>query len=144
MGSGNPGHTPHHKKAEKYENGNWSDIPDAPVASKLSHYAVIFNAGNFYYFGGSLGYPDNTIRSLSAATWTWSEVGRLNAARYGHGVILVDNNFMIVGGNGNQPNEACHLNNGQFICEQKTSRLTNFYGSQILFRVSENYELCSN
>ena len=43
-------YSPGNRKSEKFENGNWTDIEESPVA--LSHYAVVFSADSFYYFGG--------------------------------------------------------------------------------------------
>ena len=131
---------PNNKKAETFEDGVWTDIQDAPVTSYLSDCAVIFYAGNFYYFGG-YGNESGILR-LNAATWTWSSVGQLNSGRYGHGAILVDNTFMVIGGGGTKPNEACLFNNGQVTCEEKTSSLYNFYQMPLLFLVSDDFELC--
>ena len=138
VGSGRP----RHSKAEKLEGGSWSDIEEAPVGGYFAHYAVIFDAGNFYYFGGYNGGVLNTIFRLSGETWTWSNAGRLNSARSSHGAALVEDTFMVIGGySGNKPNEACLLNNGQFTCEVKPSSLTNYYYN-IIFNVSDDYGLC--
>ena len=139
--------SPSNKKAEKFENGTWSVIEDAPVNKRLSYYAVVFDTENFYYFGGydSSGVNSGVISSilrLSAASWTWSNVGNLNSARDGHGVILVENTFMVIGGSSTKPNEACQLNNGQFTCESKTSSLNDYYFYPLLFLVSDDYKLC--
>ena len=64
---------------------------------------------------------------LNADSWTWSSIGQLNSARANHGVILVQNTFMVVGGfynDGNtftwlQPNEACFLVQKQLHAKNK-------------------------
>ena len=135
MGSWSPGN----KKSEKFENGNWSDLQEAPVHLSFRSYAAIFYGGNFYYFGG---YDLTSILRLSAASWTWSIVGQLNASRNGHGVILVDNKFMVIGGSDIRPTEACLLRNGRFNCEEKRSSLLKDFNTPILFLVDDNYQDC--
>ena len=102
---------------------------------------MIFDAGNFYYFGG-VGATTSILR-LNAATWTWSNVGSLNSPRLAHGVILVENTFMVIGGgDGTKANEACILNDGGFTCEEKSSSLTQYQHSPLLFVVDDNYGTC--
>ena len=131
-------YSPYNKKAETFEDGVWTDIQDAPVYSSLYNYAVIFYAGNFYYFGGW----GSGILRLDAATWTWSSVGQLNYGRYANGAILIDNTVMVIGGVDTKPNEACLFNNGQVTCEEKTSSLDNYQYTPLLFLVSDDFELC--
>ena len=135
-------YSPSNKKAEKLENGSWSVIEDAPVDWKLYYYAVTFDADNFYYFGGRDNSDLSSILRLSAASWNWSNVGNLNSARRSHGVILVENTFMVIGGLGTQANEACLLNNGQFTCQEKTSSLNRYASYPLLFLVNDDYKLC--
>ena len=141
------------KKSEKFEDGAWNDIAEPPVATAYGNYAVIFDAGNFYYFGGydkrdpGNGRDDEILSSilrLNAATWTWSNVGQLNSARDAHNAILVGNTFMVMGGPNIQPNEACLLNNGQFTCEELPSSLDNFIYTALLTIVSDDFGLCEN
>ena len=129
------------EKGRKYEDGVWTNIQDPPVNTELSQFAVIFDAGNFYYFGGYDRGVINSILRLNEATWTWSRVGNLNSARWHHGVILIENTFMVIGGDGTHPNEACFLENGQFTCEEKTSILEK-YKTPVLFPVSNNFGPC--
>ena len=136
-----------HTKGEKYEDGNWSDIPDFPVDKAFSYYTVVFDGGNFYYFGGmeaGTARRLDSILRLNEATWTWSTAGQMNSARYSHGVILVENTFMVTGGAGYQrtmPNEACLLDNGQVTCEEKASGLQ-FYNPTLVYLVSNTFGLC--
>ena len=132
---------PVHKKGEKFENGVWSEIQEAPIDTNA--YAAIFESGNFYYFGGADDSgPLSSILRLNAATWTWSNVGNLNSARNGHEVILIENTYLVIGGELNQPNEVCLLNNGQFTCEEKNTTLDNYRYKPLLFLVSNNFGLC--
>ena len=80
------------KKSEKFEDGSWTDIEEIPVSGSSMRWQVaVFYAGNHYYFGGwsnGIGFLNSILR-LSGTLWTWSNVGNLNSARLGHGVILV-------------------------------------------------------
>ena len=119
-------------------------IGDEPSAmAKIYEYAVTFHAGNFYYFGGYgyFGRLDSILR-LNADSWTWSNVGKLNSARLGHSVILIENKFMVIGGSDNQPNEACVLNDGQFSCTEQPNSLTDYRITPILFLVNKSYGDC--
>ena len=124
---------------EYFESGKWNHIAEAPVGKDFYDYAVLYAAGDFYYFGGN---ADNNFRSilcLNSTTWTWSTIGHLNKAREGHGVILIEQTFMIIGGEGNYTTEACLLKNGNFTCEETDSTLTNYYRTPLLFPVNDKY-----
>ena len=134
---------PYNIKSEKFEDGNWSDIEEPPVSHRFFNYVVIFDGDSFYYFGGfdrrgNLG----LILRLSAATFTWSNIGKLNSPRNGHGVTLTGSTFMVIGGRNIHPNEACTLNNGEFTCEEQSSTLNRYAWTPLLFHVSENFVSC--
>ena len=110
----------------------------------LNNYAVVSFDGNFYYFGGMDNYGVgalNGIYRLSPASWTWTTVGTLNAPRYQHAVIKLENEFMVYGGSVNQP-EACTLNDGLFTCERLPNSLPDRYLQPQLFPVSDDYVNC--
>ena len=108
----------------------------------MYYYAVIFHGSSHYYFGGfSDGFLDSILR-LQSGSWTWSNVGRINQARNGHAVTLVNETFMVVGGFGNYKNEACVLNNDQLNCTQLSSSLFFYAYYPILFSVADNYGNC--
>ena len=134
-----------HTKSEIFEDGNWREIQEIPVSdsqSSFSHCASIFNAGNFYYFGGYANNPISSIFRLNAASWTWSNVGQMNSPRHGHEVTLVDNKFMLIGGAGVKANEACTLDNDEFTCEEKSSTLYNYAWTPLLYVVNDNHGNC--
>ena len=88
-----------HGKAEVYTEGKWFDIEDHPVGSTQT-YASTYHEGKFYYFGGvgQTGDPQNGIACLNSSSWTWSWAGKLQNNRYAHSVIVVGNQFLVVGG----------------------------------------------
>ena len=132
-----------HKNAEIFEDGAWTDIQQPPVGEHFSRYAVLYDAGNFYYFGGWGDSSDlSLILRLDAATWTWSNVGQLNSSRHAHGVIQAGNTFMVIGGGGVRKNEACVLNNGQFTCEEKTSSLESYAYYPLMSLINDTFGLC--
>ena len=57
-------------------------------------------------------------------------MGNLNEARYGHGVIQVDNEFIVVGGSRDgdedEPTESCKLNGKTMKCTEREPQLSNF------------------
>ena len=144
-----------HKMGERFEGDKWIDIPDAPVNRQLSKYSVIFDAGSgkFHFFGGEdqMSIDDmrrsktlKSILTLNAATWTWTPAGELQSARSDHGVILVGSDFMIIGGNGTKPVEAClGIGGSEIICEERDSSLDSHL-SPLLFLVDDNYKNCLN
>ena len=134
------------KKSEKFVEGGWSDIQEPPVSGEeMTDYAVVFHAGHFYYFGGYIYGFSSTLDSvlrLDGTAWTWSNAGKIKSARYGHGVIVVGSNFMVIGGWHTQTNEQCLLSNGTFTCTEFTSSLTNYAFPAILHLVDANYGNC--
>ena len=52
-------------------------------------------------------------------------------ARNGHGVIQVDNEFIVIGGTngiaGHEPTESCKLNGQSMICAAREPQLSIFY-----------------
>ena len=76
--------------------------------------------------------------------WTWSNVGQIIGSRVGHGVILIRDRFMIVGGPSSwtDKNEVCNLNNGKFNCIELASSLTKYAERPILFLVDAHYKNC--
>ena len=134
---------PDNKKSEILEDGNWKDIEEPPVDVRFFQYAAVFYAGNFYYFGGNGDTRQlSSIFRLNAASWNWLNVGQMNSPRLGHAVTLVDNKFMLIGGAGVKANEACILDNDEFICEEKSSTLTNYALTPLLYVVNDGYETC--
>ena len=72
---------------------------------------------------------------------SWTKIGNLLAARLGHGVIQVDNEFIVVGGVRNHkgkyidgeykyvgglPTESCVLNQQSMTCTTREPRLFKF------------------
>ena len=132
-------------ESEKFENGNWSDLQQPPSGEYpyMSAYAAIFHAGNHYYFGGwNAKVRLASVLRLSGSAWTWSNVGQLTSSRKGHGVILVANIFMVVGGHGNKRNEACFLTDEQFACTELSTSLNLYAYPPIMYLVDENYANC--
>ena len=125
----------------------WKIIADAPVQGKsYDKYAVVFHDSSHYYFGG---YADNknlnSILRLQPVgpSWTWSNVEQINSARLGHAVVSVSEKVMVIGGGGNNKNEACLLKNGQFNCIELSSSLYFYVHYPIVFTVPNNYRVCN-
>ena len=61
---------------------------------------------------------------------SWTKLGNLKVARYGHGVIQVDNEFIVVGGHldgaEEEPTESCKLNGKSMTCTTREPHLSKF------------------
>ena len=63
---------------------------------------------------------------------SWTKLGNLKVARRGHGVIQVDNEFIVVGGcrdwqcNEDAPTESCTLKEQAMTCTTREPRLASF------------------
>ena len=77
----------------------------------------------------------STIARFDPIENSWTKLGNLKVARYGHGVIQVDNEFIVVGGRGNLPTESCKLNGQSMKCTTREPQLLNFayYPELMLF-----------
>ena len=136
------------KESEKLQDGIWSDIEEPPVDGGMYLYAVVVQGSSHYYFGGYYVSADgsnvglDSILRLQSGSWTWSNVGQINSARYGHAVILIGQKFMVVGGGQKKYNEVCMLYNGRFNCTELSSSLSSYAYSPILFSVPDSYRYC--
>ena len=68
------------KKAEVYEEGIWTSLPDYPMSgaptSRIAKYATVFFKGGFLFFGGLVnGNQINNIARLDSSSWTWTQIG---------------------------------------------------------------------
>ena len=117
---GNGGSTkfdPVDNKVEVYNvsRSSWMPGPEYPYSSHITNYAIQPFANEFIIFGGmdilscSAGSPDSgraftvnciisTIASYNPFEKTWSYLGQMKTPRYGHSVVLLNNQFMVFGG----------------------------------------------
>ena len=90
---------------------------------------------NNYKSGGK----QSTIARFDPIENSWTPLGNLNVARYAHGVIQVDNEFIVVGGNRSgdedEPTESCKLNGQSMTCTTREPRLSwfSYYPELMLF-----------
>ena len=64
---------------------------------------------------------------LDVATKRWSRVGSLNVGRYGHAVVVRQNDFLIIGGSGTLDTERYMLENNEMSCEVVEPNLNYFF-----------------
>ena len=58
---------------------------------------------------------------------TWAQIGSLNKARQGHGVIQTGSSFLVVGGLfGPAPTEKCEMSDSQVKCKTMEPTLTGY------------------
>ena len=72
----------------------------------------------------------STIARFDPIEKSWTKLGNLKVARYEHGVIQVDNEFIVVGGSrdGDEyvPTESCKLIGQSMTCTTREPQLSNF------------------
>ena len=81
---------------------------------------------NSYVANNYKGGYRSTIARFDPIENTWTKLGYLKMARDGHGVIQVDNEFIVVGGRLTKPTESCKLNGQSMICNTREPTTKNF------------------
>ena len=85
------------------------------------------------------GRYQSTIARFDPIENSWTKLGNLKVARRGHGVIQVDNEFIVVGGRRHgkedEPTESCKLNGQSMKCTTREPQLWKFkfYPELMLF-----------
>ena len=134
--------------------------------SSISNHAAVQYQGSHYFFGGFTSLPNqkgalpNKIACLNSSSWSWSfigiissllhmrllhheyNLGEINHAREGHGVIVAENQFIIAGGWGDFMTESCILEENKIHCTLQSSKLNHYAYYPILFIVSNDYKNC--
>ena len=155
------------KKAELFDTRTnaSSSLPDFPVSgrnywsflfhrnsnlitfkgSEFLYYAPIYHENAFFIFGGK-HWPDffTKIARIDVETRLWSIVGDLRNPRMSHGVILIGNSFMVVGGYANIKSEKCTLENNRMNCVELASGLPGYVNHPYFAPVHSNFaEYCN-
>ena len=85
---------------------------------------------NSFIANNNFGGQQSTIARFDPIKNSWTKLGNLNVARYEHGVIQVDNEFIVVGGSRkgdeDEPTESCKLNGKSMTCTSREPRLSGF------------------
>ena len=72
----------------------------------------------------------STIARFDPIENSWTKLGNLKVPRRGHGVIQVDNEFVVLGGirygHKDEPTESCKLNGQSITCSTREPKLYNF------------------
>ena len=89
----------------------------------LAFYASIYFDKAYYIFGGMSTMTGGSggltnIGRLDAVRRTWSLAGQLNQGRRGHGVILDQGQFLVIGGAGTFKTESCIPKGETVTCNQ--------------------------
>ena len=96
-----------HQETEWFDaaTGVWSDVVDYPFSETLFDYAVVSIGMKFFVFGGATdaANPAGSIVNLVAQFFVngdedqWTQLGALQAARYGHAAVVKQDQFWIIG-----------------------------------------------
>merc|ERR1719454_1001370 len=106
-----------HQETEWFDaaSATWSDVPDYPFSATLFDYSIVSIGLDFFVFGGATNAADpaGSVTDIvakfrfSGDDDAWSQLGSLQAARFGHGTIVKTDQFWIVGGDGALKTEQC-------------------------------------
>ena len=103
----------------------------------------MFDGTDYLYFGGfnnDLGARTYDIYRLSGGPdFDWKRVGELNNARHAHSVAIVNNIFMVIGGNGYFPTEGCKYIRNEIKCVKQGTKLNKWKFYPALMPVTTNY-----
>ena len=102
--------------------------------SYILDYSIVALETSFYIFGGDWS---NVIASFSTTSMEWRKLGYLNKARNGHGVIIHQGEFIIVGGYADT--ERCILNGDSVQCSTVDPELEGYYYYPEMMSVPENF-----
>lgn len=100
--------------------------------------AVVYAYESFFIFGGFVGHATQIIARCDRY-YQWSEAGRLNRTRYWHGVIVVDGQFLVIGGRSNSQTERCTIADNEITCFTQAPSLSNCYAWPGTFLVEFDY-----
>ena len=82
---------------------------------------------NSFIANNNSGGFQSTIARFDPIENTWTKLGSLKVARKEHGVIQIDNEFIVVGGDQyNAPTESCKLNLLSMTCTTREPQLSYF------------------
>ena len=97
-------------------------------------------SNSFYTFGGYTDNFSNVIASFDTSTKIWKKLGKLNQARRGHGVIVHQGQFIVVGGySGSLGTERCILKDNSIRCETVEPKLEQYYWYPEMLSVTDNF-----
>ena len=75
----------------------WGTIDDYPLYKGVTYAANVASQGNFFIFGG-YNYYDGILSAVARYQESWKKVGELLKPRYMHGVIVMKDEFYVIGG----------------------------------------------
>ena len=99
---------------------------------------------SFFIFGGYADFYSTAIARFDTTTRQWQYLGGMNEGRYGHGVIIQNGHFIVVGGDkgkkaGPLSTERCTLNGSSVRCTSVNPKLKNFFEYPELMTVTDNF-----
>ena len=98
---------------------------------RYNSFNTVVKSNNFFSIPKKSGWSSqSTIARFDPIENSWAKLGNLKVARTGHGVIQVDNEFIVVGGATHlgksiMPTESCKLNGQSMKCTTREPQLSN-------------------
>ena len=144
----------YHNRAEKYEftTEKWSRVAPYPFFEDISLAPVVSYDAGFIVFGGYVrdkGQLTETDLIAMFKNEKWLELGSLYQQKRGHGVIIRDNTFWVVGGTAKATvrqettSETCSYDQQSIQCQPGNLQLSSaysFYPEMFLIDV----DMCSH
>ena len=83
----------------------------------------------------------NQIAKLDGTTFEWEDVGSMQAIRYLHNVIVIQDTFLVVGGEGRRNTERCSYDSSEnrFTCQKHPLTLRDYADYPELFAVQSDF-----
>ena len=82
----------------------------------------------------------NIIAAFDTTTKQWNKLGELNQARHGHGVILHQGQFIVVGSYSDEAvTEQCTLKGDSVVCTPVSSEHEVYWFQPNMMSVTENF-----
>ena len=137
------------KRTELLSRSNiWSTEQDCPIAvTFVNYYSIVALKNSFYIFGGEVGplifTATNEIARFSTVTKQWKKLGMMNSYRYGHGVYVQRDEFVVLGGADSSfspaGTERCKLNGDSINCTTVDPKLNMYIYYPETARVPADY-----
>ena len=88
----------------------------------IKHFLLIYHLFNALNSGSKV----SSIVRFDPIQNIWTKLGDVQKGRFAHGVIQVESEFIVSGGDGTFPTESCKLKNDSMTCIKRKPTLSDF------------------
>ena len=126
----------------------WTSKAYFPYADALIDYQILSLSTDFVLFGG---FDENKKVSISTVAKfvptknIWTKLGNLQFSRHGFGVVEIQKQFLVMGGEGKKRTEVCVVTGETIKCKSREPTLDDFQFYPALMVIETGYtEQCKN